>query len=201
MSEIVVNRPITYATAEQAKAYVTAVQRRPVAHLTDRSAYVITHPGKSAEPMIPVAARLMPGVRLVRYGMIFPGAPVPDAAERAEEIERKCTGAIVLPSRQGSKGAFRFLLGHAATTEANALASMGVPVLVLGPGGLIAWPDAGRPGILSVGPGQPSRTVLELPARPPDVRLLPTLLVSLRVLGIAPPVTVPAPVKFAPAGR
>lgn len=185
-------RPVTYATIEQARVYVTAVQKR-AARLGsgERTAYVIAHPGKVSDRMIPVAAKLLDRVRLVRYAVVFPGTPGLDATARAEVIEQQCTGAVVIPVRASDKGVTRYVLGKAAVTEADTLAGMGVPVLMLGPGGLVCWADVGRP----VAEREDRlRSRLDMPACPADPRRLPTLLVSLRALNISgEPVTAQAP--------
>jgi hypothetical protein len=89
----------------------------------------------------------------------------------------------------------RHLLGYPAAAEARALVSAGVPVLVLTPTGLAAWPDVRARA--AADPHPPYLTLeLDLPDLPP--RPLPTVVASMRALGLRATNTRAAPAPSRP---
>jgi hypothetical protein len=183
--------PPTYATADQARAYVAAVLARPSLPEGRRArVYLIVPPSLLKSPawakLSPaIASRLDPADTIVHRGLFTPGPST--AADRAAVIAARCDGALVVPRRLGAApGPFSYVVGIAAETEAATLAGLGVPVLVFGPSGLFAWPDCrSAPSEVPAPPSAP--VALELPAVPPrGARMLPTLAVCYRALGVTP---------------
>lgn len=191
--------PPTYATAEQARAYVARVLARP-APSSPAPVYLIapTDLRKSAAwPRIaPALAALLPGCRLAGFHDVWAGlAPgtAPDVDTRIERIAAEFGGALVIPRRVNPEGLPpRYLLGYAARAEAEQLAARGLPVLVLAPrAGLVAWPDVRvHPAAAPAPTWYPLE--LDMPAPGPGTTL-PTVAASYRALGLGRPPAVPAP--------
>jgi hypothetical protein len=146
----------------------------------------------AAWPKIMRAVRAkLPGAEVTHYHEFFPsGDGGVDA--RVARIAAELSGALVIAQRWTDQdtGTVRYLLGYAARQEADALAALGVPVLVLTPETVAAWPD------VRVRPAENAPRWLpvemDMPA-PPRGALLPTVAASYRALGIAPPGPRPAP--------
>ena len=179
--------PATYATAEQARAYIAALAARPPLQAPGR-VYLIHAPSlnKSAAwpKLLPAVTAKLPGAELLGFADVFgkPGTLV-SLEDRIPRILAAADGALVIP-RQVKADPPRWLLGYAAAQEARALVAAGRPVLVLTRNGLAAWPDVrARPA------DEPhSRWLqmeLDLPWQPD--RPLPTLAASCRALGIPAP--------------
>ena len=202
MSETV---PLSYATAAQARAYVAAVLARPVPAGRAPRVYLITAPGLVQTPgwpkLRPAITAQLPGAELLDFADVF--GPKPGkvhVTDRVPQIIAGCDGALVVPRRyRRTDGAFGFLVGDAATDEAERLTAAGLPVLVLMTRGMAAWPDVRTRPI----PGA-RRLDLDLPAPLPAGRVLPTLAASYRALGVSlPPPPRPRPVpaaRFTAAG-
>jgi hypothetical protein len=184
--------PLTYGTAEGAREYVAAVLARRVPAGAAARLYLIAAPTLRKSPAFgPLAATLanrMPGAVLVQYRDLF-GHPArqPHVTERVDLIAAECAGAVVVPVRYSRPGsASQYFIGPAAADEANRLAGLGVPVLVLAPDDMAAWPDV---ALRELPPDEPrlrhTRYEVMMPARSP--RPLPTVAASYRALGIAPP--------------
>jgi len=185
--------PASYATADQARAYVAGVLSRPAPAVPPR-VYLIVRPKLFADKerwakIGPALRAKLPGAELVTYRDLF-GRQQRPAAERVEGIEAECAGAVVVPfvSRWPDLPV-RYLIGYAGRLEADELCAAGVPVLVFTPRGMAAWPDvlvqpAGEP----LPPPHLSQELFlpELPDRP-----LPTVAASYRAMGLS----LPAPRK------
>lgn len=180
--------PPSYATAEQARAYVARVLSRP--RPKPPRVYLIAPAGSQKSRAWPKVMRvvraLLRGAEAIDYHQMFPHSDS-GLEDRVARIAAELSGALVITRRwtDNATGAPpRYLTGYAARQEADALAELGVPVLVLAPGGTVAWPDVrahraeGTPRWLPI--------EIDLPAPPPGA-ILPTVAASYRALGIAPP--------------
>jgi hypothetical protein len=186
--------PASYATRDQAAAYVSRVlARRPPT--SPAPVYLIAAPALMyAAPwsrLLGVLAKLLPGCELLAYRDVF--TPAEQAAgialeARLERITRAAGGAVVVPSttRPDEHGRRLYRLGYAARLEAEGVLAAGRPVLVLAPGGLVAWPDVrvhaatGRHSIFAP-------LELDMPEAPPRGVVLPTVAASYRALGLGRP--------------
>jgi hypothetical protein len=199
--------PASYATQAQARAYVARVLGRSPAR-SPASVYVIAVPSLPRSPAWPGLAealgKQLPGVRLLTFADVFPAeaaaesatvpaearaaALAPAVQERVPRIAEQARGAVVIPRkvRHPETGALRYLLGYAARLEAEGLLSLGLPVLVLVPGGLVGWPDVRVHA--AAAPASP-RVPLEIdvPKAPAEGVILPTVAASYRALGLARP--------------
>jgi hypothetical protein len=196
--------PVSYAAADEARAYVARVLSRPPAP-APASVYVIAVPSLPRSPAWPVIAealgKLLPGARLLTFADVFaPAAPgtvpaegraaalAPAAQERVPRIAEQARGAVVIPRkvRHPDTGARRYLLGYAARLEAEGLLALGLPVLVLVPGGLVAWPDVSvHAAAAPASPWVPLE--IDMPEPPPEGVMLPTVAASYRALGLGRP--------------
>jgi hypothetical protein len=194
--------PVTYGTAEGAREYVRAVLARPVPAGACARLYLIAAPTLSNSPAWePIRATLvnrMPGAVLVQYRDLFgrPSRP-PHVTGRVDVIAAECAGAVVVPVRYSRPGGpAQYFIGPAAADEARRLVALAVPVLVLAPGDMAAWPDV---ALRELPPDEPrlrhTRYEVLMPARAP--RPLPTVAASYRAVGIAPP----RPQPSRPTGR
>jgi hypothetical protein len=178
MSTAATARPVSYATRDQARAYVTSLTPDPAA----APAYLIASPAARDSYRWPrwtaELAELLPGLELITWPDLpesFTGVP---AGQRRARLASTLRAAIVLPDKHRG----RRWIGHAAAAEARAFLEAGRPVLAYAEGRLTAWPDC---RLARRRPGAPKFTPLEvlIPAAAP--RQLPTLDASLRVLGYA----------------
>lgn len=192
--------PVSYAAADEARAYVARVLSRPPAS-SPASVYVIAVPSLPRSPAWPVVAealgKLLPGAGLLTFTDVFaaaapaegrPAPLAPGVEERIPRIAGQARGAVVIPRkvRHPETGARRYLLGYAARLEAEGLLSLGLPVLVLVPGGLVGWPDVR----VHAAPPPASPWVpleLDMPEPPPEGITLPTVAASYRALGLGRP--------------
>lgn len=180
--------PPSYATADEARAYVARLAARP---RPPRPApvYLIAPSSmlKSAPwPRLRYAVgELLPGCPLLEFGDVF-GGEFPGAEDRIPAIAERAAGAVVIPRTVPGDAGLRYLIGYAARLEASALAGMGRAVLVFAPGGMLAWPDVrvrkGKPPVPAFSPFE-----VDLPPIPPGGVLLPTVAASYRALGLADP--------------
>lgn len=182
--------PVSYATADDARAYVERILRRPrpptgrpaPAYLIAPSARI----NSSAWPKLRGAVeKLLPGCPLLEFGDVF-GDSHPPAEARVPMIARRAGGAVVIPRAAHVGERVRYLIGYAARLEAAGLVAAGRPVLVLAPGGMLAWPD------VRVRPGEPptpefAPLELDMPAQPVGAPVLPTVAASYRALGLPSP--------------
>jgi hypothetical protein len=187
--------PASYATREQAGAYVRRVLSRPPA-TSPAPVYLIASPGllrSEAWPKITAALGYqLPGAQLLSYRDVFTAAEAAEGVPVADRIERIATvarGAVVLPRSSATNspdGRTRYLLGYSARLEAEGLLAAALPVLVFTPGGLVAWPDVRvRPAAAPVSVYNPLE--LDIPAPSPSGALLPTVAASYRALGLPRP--------------
>jgi hypothetical protein len=199
-----VNAPVSYATAEAARAYVKRVLARPPAKAPG-SVYVICVPGlprSAAWPSVSEAlGKLLPGAQLLTFDDIYPASAadgLTDAARRAvlhpplearvERIAATARGAVVVPRKalHRETGEQRYLLGYSARMEAEGLIALGLPVLVLAPGGPLGWPDV---RVHAAPPPASPRLAMEIdvPAPPAAGVVLPTVAASYQALGLPRP--------------
>ena len=183
--------PPTYGTRAGAVAYVEAVRARAEARpVVGRPLVYLIHAPGTGGALVAVKAflrRTLPGARLVDYGDVFGEVrPHPGTRRRVAQLAAEVAGAVVIPRAwREADGSVRHLLGPAARIEADQLAALGVPVLVVSPAGLVAWPDVRVSGAPQPGPRR-LPWLVELPA--PGVRVLPTVAASYAALGIVRPV-------------
>ena len=181
---------LSYASEAEARADVAAVLGRGVRPAPAR-VYLIHAPSlagkRGALPkLLPVLAALLPGAELLGYRDVFDPAarPHPSPADRVARLAAEVSGAVVLPQAWHSGAGPRlYRLGDAARAEAEGLAELGVPVLVLTGAGLCAWPDIR----LAPSPSpHPMRLpwLAELPA--PGGVVLPTVAARCRAMGLTP---------------
>jgi hypothetical protein len=177
--------PASYASRDEARAYVARVLARS-APATPGEVYVIIRPGKAARRALanlgPTLAAMLPGAALVTHADVFGRGAAVDVADRIAVIAGRVRGAVVI-ARRSASGVW--LIGGSARAEAEGLAARGVPVLVLAPRGLVAWPDVRARPAPEPHPLH-SPIVLDMPA-PARWRQLPTVAASLRAIGIRPP--------------
>lgn len=187
-------RPVSYATAAQARAYVGSLVPGP----GGAPVYLIASPavrkGDRWARWTAELEKLLPGLKLITWRELpenFTGIP---AAERPARLARALRGAIVLPDKRHG----RRWIGHVAAAEARAFAAAGKPVLVYAEGRLSAWPDC---RLVEDQADAPKFTPVEvlIPAEAPC--MLPTLNASLRALGHAPAAGSPGPVPFRPLAK
>jgi hypothetical protein len=187
--------PASYATREHAAAYVRRVLARSPA-VSPAPVYVIVSPSlmrAEAWPKLLGAVRgLLPGCELLGYADVFTpaeqaeGVPV---ADRVKRIVSAARGAVVLArvsATNSPTGGPRYLIGYSARLEAEGLLAAGLPVLVLVPGGLVAWPDVRtHPAEAPVSVHNPIELVV--PAPPREGVVLATVAASYRALGLPRP--------------
>ena len=130
-------RPVSYATRDQARAYVTSLTRTG----STAPVYLIASPAARDSYRWPrwtaELAALLPGLELITWRDLpgsFTGVPIGQCPARLAGALR---GAIVLPDKQQG----RRWIGRTARSEARAFAAAGKPVLVYAEGRLTAWPD------------------------------------------------------------
>jgi len=187
-------RPISYATADQARAYVGGLVRGPA----DAPVYLIASPavrkGDRWARWTAELEKLLPGLRLTSWRELPESLTGVPADERPGRLARTLRGAIVVPDKHRD----RRWIGCVAAAEARAFADVGRPVLVYADGRLTAWPDC---RVVEGQADAPKFTPIEIlvPAEAP--RMLPTLDASLRVLGHAPATSTPGPVPFRPPAK
>lgn len=182
------NTAPSYASAQEARAYVARVLARPRPASPPRI-YVIASaqaPQSAAWPTVMRAARAkFPGCELANYYEVFRQSD--RGLDHRLGVIAEFAAALVItrPWADLATGRRSHVLGYGARQEADALTRLGMPVLVLTPSGLAAWPDVRvRPA-----EGTPSYLPIEvqMPAGAPPPGLLPTVAASYRALGIAPP--------------
>jgi len=113
--------PASYATRDQAAAYVSRVlARRPPT--SPAAVYLIAAPSLMYSPawerIVPVLRRVLPGCELLAYRDVFTPAEATEGIgpdERIKRIVRAAGGAVVIPSssRPDDQGRRRYLLGYA----------------------------------------------------------------------------------------
>lgn len=197
--------PVSYATADEARAYVMRVLSRPPAK-APASVYVIASPTLYGSPAWPAIAEaldtLLPGAGLLTFNDVFPPGAVPaevvrearaaalhpPVQQRVPRIAERVRGAVVIPRKSVPPGASspRYLLGYAASLEAAGLFALGLPVLVFAPGGMLAWPDVRAHPAVEPHPSY-ATVELDVPPAPPQGVLLPTVAASYRALGLPRP--------------
>lgn len=184
--------PPSYATADEARAYVARVlsRRAPKAADGKPRLYLISPAGtpksKPYPKLLKVAAAKFPGAQLADYHDVWPKRIDGGVADRVSRIAAEFSGALVLCRQftMHTSGEVVHLLGYAAKQEADSLAALGVPVLVLAPSGVVTWADV-RPWANPEPPPWLPITV-DMPA-PPEGAVLPTVAASYRALGIDNP--------------
>lgn len=171
-------RPVTYGTADAARAYVAAVLGW--AALPDGPVYVSAAPEVAGlrrwAALAGRLAGLLPGVPLAGWADARPPAGL-DRAQRAAYLAATHPAVVVVALRRGPGRP----LGYGVLAEAEAFAAQGRPVLVFTGRRLAAWPDC-RTRPVPPAKGRPLAAWLDVPAAPP--RTLPTFIASLRALGI-----------------
>jgi len=183
--------PLSYASEAEARAYVARLVGRPPRPGRVR-VYLIAPPVMTGRrrgvlpKLLPALAALLPGAELLGYGDVFGNErPHPTPPERVARLAAEVSGAVVLPRAwHDGPPPPRYQLGDAARAEAEGLAALGVPVLVLTGSGLCAWPDI---RVVPAPEPHPRRSpwLAELPA--PGVVVLPTVAASYRALGLPAP--------------
>jgi hypothetical protein len=177
--------PASYATVAEARAYVARVLARPVP-AEPGAVYLIFRPGRPAARQLgklwPTLAAMLPGAELVGHADVFGRGVAVGVAGRVEHLAARVRGAVVIPRRLAAQEAW--VIGPSARAEAIGLVAAGVPVLVLTPRGLVAWPDVRAREVPDY--PQHSRIALDMPA-PQRWRELPTVAASLRAIGVRPP--------------
>jgi hypothetical protein len=187
--------PASYATREHAAAYVRRVLARPPAE-APAPVYLIVSPtltrAEAWPKLLEAVRRLLPGCELLTYAEVFTpaeqaeGVPV---ADRIKRIASAARGAVVLArvsATNSPTGRRRYLLGYSARLEAEGVLAAGLPVLVLAPGGLVAWPDVRvHPAAPPVATHNPIE--LDMPEPPREGVILPTVAASYRALGLPRP--------------
>jgi hypothetical protein len=172
-------RPVSYATRDQARAYVTSLTRTQ----STAPAYLIASPAARDSHCWPrwtaELAALLPGLELITWQDLPDSFTGITAGQRPARLASALRAAIVLPDKDQG----RRWIGRTAAAEARAFLEAGKPVLVYAEGRLTAWPDC---CLARRRAGAPNFTPLEvlIPAASP--RPLPTLDASLRILGHAP---------------
>lgn len=178
--------PPSFASQDEARGYVSAVLARTPPREPGR-VYVIASPLLRQMPAMPkmlaVLGKALPGAELITYDDLPRGR-----GEMGARIKTLAgglvVGAVVLPRAWGLDGETVHVVGAAARDEAAALVAAGVPVLVLTPVGLLAWPDVRLvPAPEGVSPRYPWR--VEAPG--PSSVLLPTVAASYRAMGLPRP--------------
>jgi hypothetical protein len=188
--------PPSYATADEARAYVARVLSRRVPKSPEGNPrlYLIAPAGSPKSPpwpnLLKVARAKFPRAELADYHEVWPARNDGGVDARVERIAAEFSGALVL-CRQFtvSSGEILHLLGYAARQEADKLAALGVPVLVLAPSGIVTWADCRAWANPDPPPWLP--ITVDMP-EVPEGRTLPTVAASYRALGIAPPGPRPA---------
>jgi len=172
-------RPVSYATRDQARAYVASLAPGPA----DAPAYLIASPAARDSYRWPrwiaELAALLPGPELIAWPDLPDSFASIPAGQRRGRLAADMRGAVVLPDKQLG----RRWIGLAAEAEASAFLETGRPVLVFAEGRLTAWPDCRLAGRQVQAPKFTPLEVL-IPAASP--RPLPTLDASLRALGRVP---------------
>jgi hypothetical protein len=193
-------RPTSYATPAAARAYTARVLARP-APTGPARVYLIYSPKLRTSPgtwaaLLPAITASLRGAELLEYPDLFGKSGAPPVEERVPRIIAETHGALVIPfTWRRPASPVRHLLGYPAAAEARALVSAGVPVLVLTPTGLAAWPDVRARA--AADPHPPYLTLeLDLPDLPP--RPLPTVVASMRALGLRATNTRAAPAPSRP---
>jgi hypothetical protein len=195
--------PASYATRDEARAYMARVLARP-APATPGEVYLIARPGRPAArsiaKLLPTLAAMLPGAELVGHADVFGRGAAVEVPERVERLAARVRGAVVIPRWLPAQEAW--VIGPSARAEAVGLVAAGVPVLVLTPRGLVAWPDVRAREVPEY--PQHARWALDLPA-PARWRELPTVAASLRAIGVRPPRPGarrrPGPARGAPTPR
>jgi hypothetical protein len=201
--------PASYATRDEARVYVARVLWHPPPD-GPAPVYLIHPSGLDASPawgkIMLSLERLLPGCPLLTFRDVFtrertaaeagPGKKpailrVPPVEERIPLIAAAARGAVVLPRttrNAAPEGARRprYLLGYAARLEALGLIAACRAVLVLAPGGLVAWPDV-RVHPAGEGVGHRNPLEIDMPEAPRGGIVLPTVAASYRALGLGRP--------------
>jgi len=181
-----VSEPLSYATADEARAYMARVLARPVPAAPPR-VYLIMPPalrGSSWAALRPAIAATMRGAELLEHGDVFGPEPIP-VEDRVPRIAEAASAALVIPYQFRVPGAeLRYLMGYSARREARALVARGLPVLVFTPSGLAAWPDVRT---RSARPPHPPWLTLEVDMPGAAPRPLPTVIASMRAIGLPAP--------------
>jgi len=193
---VTTRRPVTYGTADAARAYVAAVLGA-AGELTQLGpAYLSAAPQVRALPRWPelraALAAMLPGVPLADWSEVtMPELTGRD--ERAAWLAAHHRAVVVVSLREGT----RRPVGPGVLAEAQAFAAASRPVLVFTGRRLAAWPDC-RTRPAPTRRGWPVAVWLDVPDMPP--RPLPTLAASLRALGVADPAAIARASGRAPGG-
>lgn len=182
-------RPVSYATRDDAAAYVVRLAD-PVPPVDPAApVYLIAAPFDRESDwwryLVGVVARLLPGPALVAWEGVPSAHGITDPAARSAALVALHRGAVVVPHRLSSdrrRGDRRRLIGRAAQREAESFAAAGRPVLVTTGRRLVAWPDVNRVKATAPYPGV-WPIEIGLPAPPPAP--LPTMAASFRALGLS----------------
>ena len=177
--------PASYATRDEARAYVARVLARPAPSVPGE-VYLIFRPGRLARTRLdqlrPTLAAMLPGAKLVGHADVFGRGQAVEVGERVERLAARVRGAVVIARWLAVQEAW--VIGGSARAEAVGLVAAGLPVLVLTPDGLVGWPDVRTRPAPEPHPPQ-YQWALDMPA-PARWRELPTVAASLRAIGIQP---------------
>ena len=185
--------PVSYATADEARAYVMRVLSRPPAK-APASVYVIASPTLYGSPAWPAIAEaldtLLPGAGLLTFNDVFPPGRRArrgrqGGAGRRASPARAAAGAPdrrARPRRRGDPpqvGAPRCQQPPVPTRvrrqpRGRGTLALGLPVLGFAPGGMLAWPDV-RAHPAAESPPSYATVELDVPPAPPQGVLLPTV--------------------------
>jgi hypothetical protein len=196
-------RPVTYASADDARGYVAAVLGAAPA-APDGPAYVAIPPAvvmSERWPILrPVLAGLLPGVPLTEWADLDAEtrAGLGSRATRTAYLAATCRALVVVALRRPD---MRREVTPGVLAEVAAFTAQARPVLAFTGRRLVAWPDCRTRPPRDDGPRHRVRqaaAMLDVPAAPD--RPLPTLAASLRVLGVEDPAAIERASAGGPGG-
>lgn len=179
----VTQRPVTYATEQEARAYVARIM---AAGPVRAPAYLAAAPSARMSAGWPElaarAAALLPGAELHDWTGAAPLLACVASPRLAVALAETHSALVVFADRAGADG--RRTVGPGILAESEAFTAAGRPVLVFTGRRMAAWPDVLVTPVTRGERRPRPHAVAWVDVPAPPGRPLPTLAASLRVLGI-----------------